>query len=139
LTTNLNPLNLTKLARKSKKNESLKLSFGRKKKKTFTYDFQEFLITNFLALCQKAEFSKIPLEAEQVPKESEQCNKSVWSHFQTKSVLNFTFTPENAELAQQFFNQLDDYAEEYEAIGAKDFLNPRISDPIGSRNSYLNI
>ncbi|CAG8845540.1 16697_t:CDS:2, partial [Gigaspora margarita] len=103
LTTNLNPLNLTKLARKT--------------------------------LCQKAEFSKIPLEAEQVPKESGQCNKSLANHFQTKSVLNFTFTPENAELAQQFFNQLDDYAEEYEATEAKDFLNPRISDPIGSQKA----
>ncbi|CAG8627295.1 10831_t:CDS:2 [Cetraspora pellucida] len=135
LSTPLNPVNLAKLARKNQKKESLNLSFGRKKKKIFTYDFQEFLITNLLALCQKAEFSKVPLEAEQVPKEGGQCDKALASHFQTKSVLNFTFTPENAELAQQFFNQLDDYAEEYEAPrGGNLFFSPPKKEKARSKN-----
>ncbi|CAG8684827.1 19139_t:CDS:2, partial [Racocetra fulgida] len=127
-----------KLARKSKKKEALKLSFGRRKNKILTHDFQEFLISRLLLLCQKAEFSKIPLEKEQVPKPSGQCDKSVFNHFQTKSVLNFTFAPENMEVVHQFFNQLDDYAKEYDAEEAQEFFIPQITDPIRSRNSYLN-
>ncbi|CAG8722244.1 1869_t:CDS:2, partial [Racocetra fulgida] len=127
-----------KLARKSKKKEALKLSFGRRKKKILTHDFQEFLITSLLTFCHQAEFSKIPLEKEQVPKENGTCDKSVFSHFQTKSVLRFTFTPENAELAHRFFNSLDDYEEEYDVTEAQEFFIPQITDPIRSRNSYLN-
>jgi hypothetical protein len=138
LSTSLNYRNLAKLARKSKKKETLELSFGRRKKKIFTHDFQEFLISRLLLLCQKAEFSKIPLEQEQVPRENGQCNKSVFSHFQTKSVLQFTFAPENMEVVHQFFNKLDDYAQEYDATEAQEFFIPQITDPIRSRNSYLN-
>ncbi|CAG8479901.1 4117_t:CDS:2, partial [Racocetra persica] len=129
LTTNLNPGGLVKLAKKQRKKPALELTFGRRKNRILTHDFQEFLITSLLSFCQKAEFSKIPLEAEQVPKEGGSCDKSVFSHFQTKSVLNFTFAPEQAELAHRFFANLDAYTEEYEAIEAKDFFNPRITDP----------
>jgi hypothetical protein len=138
LTTNLNPRNLKKLAKKSRKKPTLELNFGKRKKKIFTNDFQEFLITSLLAFCQQAEFSKVPLEAEQVPKEGGRCDKSVFSHFRTKSVLRFTFAPENAELAHRFFTNLDTYAEEYEAVEAKDFFLPQLTDPIISRNAYLN-
>jgi len=41
--------------------------------------------------------------------------------------------------AYRFFNSLDDYEEEYDVTEAKDFFNPRFTDPVASRNSYLNI
>jgi len=152
-TRSLNPLSLLKLATKNSKKELY--SFKKPKKPTLQQDFQEFLITRLLLLCSKAEFLHTPLEQEHVPKEAEQCNQSINSHFQTKPVLHFQFLPENASVVRSFINNLDTYALEYDLEESKDFLFYPIThdpkheailklggtcpcDPIRARNQYLN-
>ncbi|CAG8447693.1 11326_t:CDS:2 [Racocetra fulgida] len=90
-------------------------------------DFQEFLITRLLLLCKSAEFTHIPLEQDQVPKEVGQCNQLIYTHFQTKPVLHFTFLPEQASLVRQFINQLDTYAQEYDMTESQEFCSYPIS------------
>ena len=99
-TRSLNSLSLLKLASKSSKKE---LYHFKKPKAQLNQDFQEFLITRLLLLCNKAEFLHTPLEQEQVPKEAEQCSGSANSHFQTKPVLRFTFDPNQAKTETNIF------------------------------------
>jgi len=106
-------------------------------------------------LCKKAEFLHTPLEQEHVPKETEKCSESIYSHFQTKPVLHFSFLPEQASLIRTFIDKLDDYANEYDMEEAKNFLSYPIShdkkhetilelgdhcpcDPAKVRNQYLD-
>jgi hypothetical protein len=89
-TRSLNPLSLLKLAAKHNKKELYQF---KKPQKHLNQDFQAFLITRLLLMCHKAEFLHTPLEQEHVPKEAEQCSNSIYSHFQTKPVLHFSFTP----------------------------------------------
>jgi hypothetical protein len=93
-------------------------------------------------MCQKAEFLKIPLEADEVPKQKGICNTFATSHFETNSVFHFTFKSEQASLVRSFMEKLDDYALEYDLTEAKDFYfypqnKPDISEQ-EARNFYLN-
>jgi hypothetical protein len=89
-------------------------------------------------MADQAEFIKIPCEKTQVPKLGTNCDQSMLTHFQTKPVLQFTFKPINSQLVQQFFANLDHYAEEYGITEAQEFTDSRFPDPIESRNAYLN-
>ena len=111
---------LLNLALKSSKKEAY--LWKRPKKKDLTSDFQEFLITRLLLLCHKAEFIHLPLEQERVSKENGQCDGLPYTHFQTKPVLRFQFTPQNAKLIRAFIDKLDDYAQEFDLEESKDFL-----------------
>ena len=117
-------------------------------------DFQEFLITRLLLLCKTAEFCQIPLEQNKVPKELSHCNQSITSHFRSKSVLHFTFSPEQSSLVRKFITNLDTYAQEYDLEESKDFyayplkhdsehqLRQELGQSCGceeqARNQYLN-
>jgi len=114
----LNPCSLLNLAKKSACKEALLLQ---KPPKIFKKDFQEFLISFLLKHCTKAEFLKIPLEQEQVPKAKNGCDGSPVSHFQTKLALRFSFKPAKAELIKTFFEKLDDYANEFDMVESQDF------------------
>lgn len=128
---------LLKLTKKASRKEALLLNL-KNKKKTLDKDFQEFLIYQLLALAKKAEFSYLPLEQDRVDKENGNCDGLPYSHFQTKPVLTFQFAPEKVELVKEFFNQLDNYAEQYDLQEAKDFQDNRFTNPITARNNYLN-
>lgn len=117
-TRSLNPLNLLSLFTKSNKKE---LYLARKPKTHLDQDFQEFLITRLLLLCSKAQFLHTPLEQEQVLKEVQQCNQSIYAHFQVKPVLHFSFLPEQALTVRQFIDKLDTYAQEYDLEESQDF------------------
>src|SRR6185437_3246358 len=65
-TSNLKTLPLLNLAKKAQKKPLLKLLKSPLKKKNFTADFQEFLISRLLLMCKTAEFTHIPLEQEKV-------------------------------------------------------------------------
>jgi hypothetical protein len=107
-----------------------------------------------LLFCAKAEFVHLPLEQEQVSKESGQCNGLLYTHFQTKPVLRFQFAPENAAVIRSFINKLDQYATEYDLEESSDFNSyPIIHDQnheitkkltglcgceIRARNQYLD-
>jgi hypothetical protein len=150
-TRSLNPLNLLTLFAKSNQKEAY---LAQKPKKELDQDFQEFLITRLLLLCKSAEFLHTPLEQEHVPKEVEQCNQSIYSHFQTKPVLRFQFLPEQAQVVRKFIDKLDIYAQEFDLEEAKDFNSyPIIHDQqhettlklgglcgceIRARNQYLD-
>jgi hypothetical protein len=123
-TRSLNPLNLLKLAAKSNKKE---LYHFKKPPRKFAQDFQEFLITRLLLLCHKAEFLNTPLEREKVSKEKGQCDQLPYTHFQTKPVLHFQFSPQNAQVVRIFISKLDQYAQEFDLEESKDFLNYPIS------------
>ena len=114
----LNPLNLLHLFSKSTKKE---VYLAKKPKRQLDQDFQEFLITRLLLLCKSAEFLHTPLEQEQVPKEAQQCNQSIYSHFQTKPVLHFQFLPEQAPVVRSFISNLDTYSQEFDLEESKDF------------------
>ena len=116
----LNSEPILNLAKKSSQKESLLLNL-KDKQKTLTRDFQEFVITNLLVLCKKAEFLYLPLEKPQVSKDKGTCDKLVYHHFQTKPILRFKFDPKNATTVREFFNSLDDYADYYDMEEAKDF------------------
>jgi hypothetical protein len=150
-TRSLNPLNLLPLASKHSKKE---LYNFKKPKAQLNQDFQEFLITRLLLMCHKAEFLHTPLEQEHVPKEADQCSNSIYSHFQTKPVLHFQFSPTSANTVRIFMDKLDTYAQEYDLEESQDFNSyPVIHDQqheitkkltglcgceIRARNQYLN-
>jgi hypothetical protein len=115
------------------------VNFTKKERlKPLQSDFQTFLITRLLLFCKTAEFCHIPLEQNKVPKELEQCNNSVHSHFQTKPVFHFQFAPENTEGVLSFIAKLDTYANEYDLEESQDFQDTHFTDPIAARNAYLN-
>jgi hypothetical protein len=118
-TRTLSALSLLNLATKSAKKEAYLL---KKPPQPFQKDFQEFIITRLLLLCKSAEFTHLPLEAEQVPKENTLCNGLIYTHFQTKPVLRFTFLPEQATVIRAFMEKLDTYAEEFDMEESKEFL-----------------
>jgi hypothetical protein len=146
----LNPLNLLKLASKSKEKQVYLLEKPTKKpistdfanslfKKTATHsDFQEFLITNLLTFCKSAEFLHLPLEQDQVPKLQAKCDQTIYHHFKPKPILHFKFASETVPLVLAFLNNLDHYASQYDTEEAQEFLDSRFSDPTESRNAYLN-
>jgi hypothetical protein len=53
-------------------------------------------------------------------------------------VLRFKFAPQNAELVRTFINNLDHQAAEFDFIEANEFHDRKFTDPIASRNAYLN-
>jgi len=109
---------LLSLANKSARKE---LYSFKKPKRPLQTDFQEFLITRLLLLCQKAEFLHLPLEQEQVPKDKSLCDSLIYNHFKTKPVLHFQFLPENATVVRSFINNLDTYAQEYDMEESSNF------------------
>ena len=135
-TRSLNPLNLLNLATKNSKKETI--LWKKPPTEPVSTDFQSFLITRLLLFCHKAEFCHLPLEQNKVPKELEQCNNSVQSHFQTKPIFHFQFAPESATAVLSFINNLDTYAQEYDMEESQAFQDARFADPIESRNAYLN-
>jgi hypothetical protein len=114
------------------------MKFKKPPKLKTTTDFQEFLITNLLTFCKSAEFINLPLELDQVPKLKSKCDKTIYHHFKSKPILHFKFPPETVPLVLAFLNNLDFYAEEYDIQESKEFFDSRFSDPIESRNAYLN-
>jgi hypothetical protein len=150
-TRSLNPLSLLSLAAKHSKKE---LYTFKKPKQQLSQDFQEFLITRLLLLCKKAEFLHTPLEQDHVPKEVDQCSNSIYTHFQTKPVLHFTFSSENALVVRSFIDKLDTYATEFDLEESQDFnsypithdqkhqitqkLNGLCGCEIRARNQYLD-
>ena len=135
-TRSLNPLPLLNLATKSNRKEVY--LFKKPSQKSYQKDFQSFLVTHLLLLCKSAEFTHLPLEQNEVPKENNQCDSLIYHHFQTKPVLRFTFTPDSAQLVRQFINQLETYAQDYDMTESQNFQDYRFPDPVESRNSYLN-
>jgi hypothetical protein len=95
-----------------------------------------------------------PLEQERVSKENNLCDNLIYTHFQTKPVLHFSFTPQNSPIVRQFIDKLDTYAQEYDLEESKDFNSyPVIHDQkhetikklqglcgceIRARNQYLD-
>ena len=151
-TRSLNPLSLLSLASKHSKKELYQF---KKPQAHLNHDFQEFLITHLLLLCSKAQFLHTPLEQDRVPKENKQCNSAVYTHFQTKPILHFSFEPKQASLIRTFIDKLDTYSQEYDLEESKDFNSYPIThdqkhevllklngtcpcDPIRTRNQYLN-
>ncbi|CAJ0922208.1 3034_t:CDS:2 [Entrophospora sp. SA101] len=151
-TRSLNPLSLLNLATKHHKKEAY--LFKKPKKPAVQSDFQEFLIIRLLLMCKSAEFTHIPLEQDQVPKETGQCAGTIYTHFTTKPVLRFTFQPEQATVVRSFIAKLDTYALEYDMTESKDFtaypithdhqhqttqqLDGLCGCEIRARNQYLN-
>jgi hypothetical protein len=133
----LNAQPLMKLARKSKRADTILLS-KKPAKNIAAIDFQEYLITSLLLLSKKAEFAHLPLEKTNVPKAKNQCDQLDYTHFQTKPVLRFKFAPENAELVKTFINNLDQQAAEFDFIEANEFHDHQFTNPIHSRNAYLH-
>src|SRR6185503_3395114 len=62
----LKTLPLLNLAKREQKKPVFKLLKTPLKKKNFSADFQEFLISKLLLLCKTAEFTHVPLEQERV-------------------------------------------------------------------------
>jgi hypothetical protein len=142
LSTHLNPYSLLTISKKSAKKPVINLQKSPLKQKILQQDFQQFLITNLLLMCQKAEFLKIPLEADEVPKLKGVCNTFATSHFQTNSVFHFTFKSEQVSLIRNFIDKLDDYASDYDLTESKDFYfypnKDKEISPEQARNYYLN-
>ena len=136
-TRSLNPLSLLNLATKHRQKEVYSLK--KPKKPAVQPDFQEFLITRLLLLCKSAEFCHFPLEQDHVLKENGTCDQLPYTHFTTKPVLRFTFLPEQAPVIRQFIANLDTYANDYDLEASQDFSDHRFTDPVVSRNSYLNL
>jgi len=150
-TRSLNPLSLLSLASKATKKEAY---LFKKPKKQLNQDFQEFLITRLLLLCNKAEFCHIPLEQDRVFKENNSCDNLIYTHFQTKPVLHFQFLPENATIVRSFIAKLDDYSAQFDMEESQDFYSYPVSHDtkhqttqqlngfcgceIRARNQYLN-
>ncbi|CAG8558584.1 5065_t:CDS:2 [Ambispora gerdemannii] len=120
-TRSLNPLSLLSLATKHSKKEVYSLK--KPKNPTVQQDFQEFLITRLLLLCNKAEFLHLPLEQDRVFKEKGACDNLIYTHFQTKPVLHFQFLSENAAVVRQFINNLDTYAQDYDMEESQTFYS----------------
>ena len=141
----LNPLKLLKLASKSKETPTILFKKPPKLKTSHDFanslwdsDFQEFLITRLLIFCKSAEFLHLPLEQDQVPKLKSKCDATVYHHFKPKPILHFKFTPEVVPLVLTFIKNLDHYAQEYDTQESQEFYDSRFSDPLESRNAYLN-
>jgi hypothetical protein len=136
----LNPLNILNLAQKATKKETvwlknpLESQFSRAQEK----DFQEYLITNLLLFCKKAEFLQAPVEQTHVSKLKSKCDKAVSNHFTPKPLLHFTFKPETVPLVLAFLNNLDHHADYYDMEESKSFYDSRFKDLTESRNAYLN-
>jgi hypothetical protein len=100
-------------------------------------DFQEYLITSLLLLCQKAQFLNLPLEQPKVPK-ALKCDTLGYTHFQKKPTLLFKFAKPNANLIKEFILNLDHQAEIFNIQEKQNFTDHRFTDQIQSRNAYLN-
>jgi hypothetical protein len=143
-TRSLNPLNLLKTVQKSTK----KPAFFLKKPPNQTSaviqsteqfpDFQEFLVTNLLLFCKKAEFIHAPLEQSHVSKLKKKCDQNPANHFTPKPLLHFIFAKETVPLVLAFLNNLDHQANYYDMEESKDFYDARFKDLTESRNAYLN-
>ena len=101
-------------------------------------DFQEYLINSLLLLCQKAQFLNLPLEQPKVPQSRGKCDQLDYTHFQKMPTLRFKFAKENAQLARAFMENLDQQAEEFDIEEKQNFQDNRFTNPIQSRNAYLN-
>jgi hypothetical protein len=125
------------LAQETKLKESL--AFRKKTaRKIAPIDFQEYLITSLLLLCKKATFANLPLEQTQVSKDGNKCDTLPYTHFQRKPVLHFSFAKETSELVKTFVLNLDHQIQEFDIAEKQNFQDNRFSDPITSRNAYLN-
>jgi hypothetical protein len=113
-----------------------------------------------LFFCEKASFVHLPTEQEQVPKEwaianqKSACNQNIQSHFNSKPLLHFTFTPSVVPLVLQFLEHLDSLAEQFAITESSDFytwplhhdqahqtlkqLGSLCGCEITARNNYLN-
>jgi len=133
----LSTQSLLKLSQQTKKREYL--AFRRKSAAKFVpVDFQEYLITSLLLLCQKAEFINLPLEQAKVTKVANKCDQLAYTHFQTKPTLRFKFAKENAHLIKEFMLNLDNQAQTFDIEEKQNFTDQRFTDPIQKRNAYLN-
>jgi hypothetical protein len=133
----LNTLPLIKLSQLNRKGESL--TFRKKPAaKLVPVDFQEYLISSLLLLCKKAQFLNLPLEKPKVPQSRSKCDKLDYTHFQKMPTLRFKFAKENAELVRTFMLNLDNQAEIFDIEEKQGFADARFTNPIHSRNSYLN-
>jgi hypothetical protein len=101
-------------------------------------DFQEFLVTNLLLFCQKAQFTHLPLEQLHVAKLKNKCDQTPANHFQTKPILHFNFAKETVPLVLAFLNNLDFYSDYHDTEESKEFYDSRFTDLTESRNAYLN-
>lgn len=133
----LSILPLLKLAQLTKQREYLALR-RKPATKIAPLDFQEYLITSLLLLCQKAEFLNLPLESQKVPHSSQKCDQLPYTHFQKKPVLRFQFAKENANLIKEFILNLDQQAQEFDLDEKQNFQDNRFINPTKSRNAYLN-
>jgi hypothetical protein len=142
-TRSLNPLNILKAGHQPQHQENLLLKKP-PNPATFTQpvehfsDFQEFLITNLLLFCQKAQFTHLPLEQLHVSKLKNKCDQTPTNHFQTKPILHFNFAKETVPLVLAFLNNLDHQADYFDMEESKNFYDSRFTDLNESRNAYLN-
>jgi hypothetical protein len=90
-----------------------------------------------LLLCKKAQFLNLPLEQPTVPKPLK-CDQLSYTHFQKKPVLRFQFTKDQAETIRNFMLNLDSQAQTFDIQEKQNFSDNRFTDPLQSRNSYLN-
>ena len=132
----LNTLPLLKLSWETKQKEHLTFR-KRPATKIVPVDFQEYLISSLLLLCKKAEFVNLPLEQPKVPKQNK-CDQLDYTHFQRMPTLRFKFAKENANLIKQFMFNLDNHAETFDIEEKQNFQDNRFTNPIQSRNAYLN-
>jgi len=88
-------------------------------------------------MCQKAQFLNLPLEQPTVPKPLK-CDALDYTHFQRKPVLRFQFTKDQAEIIRNFILNLDNQASEFDIQEKQSFQDQRFTEPITSRNAYLN-
>lgn len=134
----LSTLPLLKLSSLTKQREYL--AFRRKSAtKIVPVDFQEYLITSLLLLCQKAEFLNLPLEQAKVPHSKNKCDQLDYTHFQKKPTLQFKFAKDSANLIKEFILNLDNQAETFGLPEKQNFTDQRFTNPTQSRNSYLNL
>src|SRR3954467_4294602 len=132
----LSTLPLLKLAGQTKPNQPL--TFGKKTAtKLVPVDFQAYLITSLLVLSSKAQFAHLPLEQAPVPKAAK-CDQLDYTHFQKKPILSFKFARGTADLIRQFMLNLDKQAESFAVDESQHFTDARFTDPLQSRNAYLN-
>jgi hypothetical protein len=117
-TRSLQPLNLLQLTQKQVRPGQI--HFKKPPPKTYSSDFQEYLLTSLLLFCETAQFIQLPLEQEQVPKEVG-CNQNIHSHFKSKPLLFFTFSPPAVPLVLQFLDQLDHLAKQFDTESSADF------------------
>jgi hypothetical protein len=133
----LSTLPLLNLAHTTKRREYF--AFPKKlAAKLVSRDFQEYLITSLLLLAKQAEFLNLPLEQPIVPHNGSNCDQLDYTHFQKKPILRFKFARTSANLVKEFMLNLDQQAEIFDLDEAQNFTDNRFSDPLNSRNAYLN-